>query len=58
MSEIDNRRIRIIIQELDKGRYRKNTSRSISIFDNASVDELQNIIVNALSRYAIKYKQS
>ncbi len=56
MSETNQRRIRIVIQELDKGKYRRNTSRNISIFDNASVDEVQNIIINALARYGIKHK--
>lgn len=56
MSETTQRRIRIVIQELDKGRYRRNTSRNISVFDNASVDEVQNIIINALARYGIKHK--
>ncbi len=55
-SETNQRRIRIVIQELDKGKYRRNTSRNISIFDNASVDEVQNIIINALARYGIKHK--
>ena len=56
MSESSHRRIRIVIQELDKGKYRRNTSRNISIFDDASVDEVQNIIINALARYGIKHK--
>mgnify|MGYP001602358635 CR=1 FL=1 len=49
-------RIRIIIQEQVKGRYKPNSSRNISIFDNASVDEVQTIILNALARYGIKHK--
>ncbi len=55
-TESRQRKIRIIIQELDKGRYRLNTSRNISISDDASVDDVQNIIINALTRYGIKYK--
>ncbi|RMF31110.1 MAG: hypothetical protein D6752_02850 [Candidatus Nitrosothermus koennekii] len=55
-SQTNQRRIRIVIQELDKGKYRRNTSRNISVFDDASVDEVQNIIINALTRYGIKHK--
>ncbi|MEM2855894.1 MAG: hypothetical protein QW416_02170 [Candidatus Nitrosocaldaceae archaeon] len=58
MSENSQRKIRIVIQELDKGKYRRNTSRNISISDNASVDDIQNIIINALLRYRIKHKQN
>ncbi|MFQ5920565.1 MAG: hypothetical protein ACE5JV_00940 [Nitrososphaerales archaeon] len=56
MSDPDQKRIRIVIHELDKGRYRRRTSRNISVFDSASVDEVQNIILNALARYGIKHK--
>ena len=55
-TQVTQRRIRIIIQELDKGKYRLNTSRNISISDNTSVDDIQNIIINALTRYGIKFK--
>jgi hypothetical protein len=55
-NQTNQRRIRIVIQELDKGKYRRNTSRNISVFDDASVDEVQNIIINALTRYGIKHK--
>ncbi len=55
-TQVTQRRIRIIIQELDKGKYRRNTSRNISISDDASVDDIQNIIINALTRYGIKFK--
>lgn len=59
MEDNDQKRIRIVIQEFNKGKYRKNTSRNISIIDsNTSVDEIQNIIINALTRYAIKYKNN
>ena len=56
MSDDSQKRIRIVIHELDKGRYRSKTSRNISVFDSASVDEVQNIILNALARYGIKHK--
>jgi len=56
MSEDNEKRIRIVIHELDKGKYRRTTSRNISVFDSASVDEVQNIILNALARYGIKHK--
>jgi len=56
MSDAGQKRIRIVIQELDKGKYRRNTSRNISVFDSASVDEVQNVVLNALARYGIKHK--
>ena len=56
MSDESQKRIRIVIHELDKGKYRRTTSRNTSVFDSASVDEVQNIILNALSRYGIKHK--
>ncbi|MEM2759720.1 MAG: hypothetical protein QXU32_04630 [Nitrososphaerales archaeon] len=56
MSNEGQKRIRIVIHELDKGKYRRTTSRNISVFDSASVDEVQNIILNALARYGIKHK--
>lgn len=56
MSDESQKRIRIVIHELDKGKYRRTTSRNISVFDSASVDEVQNIILNALARYGIKHK--
>lgn len=56
MSTDGHKRIRIVIHELDKGKYRKATSRNISVFDSASVDEVQNIVLNALARYGIKHK--
>lgn len=56
MSDMGTKRIRIVIHELDKGKYRRATSRNISVFDSASVDEVQNIILNALARYGIKHK--
>ncbi len=56
MSDASEKRIRIVIHELDKGKYRRTTSRNISVFDSASVDEVQNIILNALARYGIKHK--
>ncbi len=55
-TQVTQRKIRIIIQELDKGKYRLNTSRNISISDDTSVDDIQNIIINALTRYGIKFK--
>ncbi len=56
MSEDNEKRIRIVIHELEKGKYRRTTSRNISVFHSASVDEVQNIILNALARYGIKHK--
>lgn len=56
MSNDSQKRIRIVIHELEKGKYRRATSRNISVFDTASVDEVQNIILNALARYGIKHK--
>ena len=56
MSDDGQKRIRIVIHELDKGKYMRTTSRNISVFDSASVDEVQNIILNALARYGIKHK--
>ena len=56
MSEDNEKRIRIVIHELEKGKYRRTTSRNISVFDSASVDEVQNIVLNALARYGIKHK--
>lgn len=56
MSDDGQKRIRIVIHELDKGKYRRSTSRNISVFDSSSVDEVQNIILNALARYGIKHK--
>ncbi|HLE34263.1 MAG: hypothetical protein ACRD38_08280 [Nitrososphaerales archaeon] len=56
MSNEGQKRIRIVIHELDKGKYKGKTSRNISVFDSASVDEVQNIVLNALARYGIKHK--
>ena len=56
MSDDNQKRIRIVIHELNKGKYRRTTSRNISVSDSTSVDEVQNIILNALARYGIKHK--
>ncbi len=63
--------IRVVIHELDKGRYMKGTTRNISIPDHGrekkpdgskvpyeqkvTVDEVTNIILNSLAHNHIKY---
>jgi len=52
--------IRIIIQRIDENnKYVNGSSRNIKVTeDGATVDEMQNIVLNALARYGIKHKYS
>ena len=51
--------IRIVVQGLEKSIYQKGHSHNISIPNDLNaydVEEITNIIVNALSRYGIQHK--
>ena len=62
--------IRVVIHETEAGRYQKGSSRNIIIplmgkdtkgemyTQTVTIDEVQNIILNALARYGIKHKYS